>query len=173
LKYNIGDLVCEFIVRKIPLPPARDFSSVPRLIVVRSFDVNRPGQDVSDLQGGVLAGGSILQGVIKVGADIEVCPGIVTKQEDDSGNPTMVCSPIYSKVSSIYAEQNDLQYAVPGGLIGVGTRIDPTLTRADGLVRQVLGLKGKLPDVFSEIEISYYLLRRLLGVKTNDGGKQA
>merc|ERR1712137_1223354 len=57
LKYNI-DVVCEYIVRKIPLPP-RDFTSVPRLIVIRSFDVNRPGQDVSDLQGGV-AGGSIL-----------------------------------------------------------------------------------------------------------------
>merc|ERR1711966_562394 len=40
-------------------------------------------------------------------------------------------------------------------------------------VGQVLGLKGQLPDVFSEIEISYYLLRRLLGVKTSDGGKQA
>ena len=170
LKYNI-DTVCEYIVRKIPLPP-RDFTSVPRLIVIRSFDVNRPGQDVSNLQGGV-AGGSILQGVLRVGDEIEVRPGIVTKQEDDNGNTTMVCSPIYSKISSLYAEKNDLQFAVPGGLIGVGTRIDPTLTRADRLVGQVLGLKGQLPDVFCEIEISYYLLRRLLGVKTSDGGKQA
>lgn len=170
LKYNI-DAVCEYLVRKIPLPP-RDFTSVPRLIVIRSFDVNRPGQDVSNLQGGV-AGGSILQGVLRIGDEIEVRPGIVTKQEDKDGNPVMVCSPIYSRISSLYAESNDLQFAVPGGLIGVGTRIDPTLTRADRLVGQVLGLKGALPDVFSEIEISYYLLRRLLGVKTNDGGKQA
>eukprot|EP00542_Grammatophora_oceanica_P019334 CAMPEP_0194032828 /NCGR_PEP_ID=MMETSP0009_2-20130614/5682_1 /TAXON_ID=210454 /ORGANISM="Grammatophora oceanica, Strain CCMP 410" /LENGTH=479 /DNA_ID=CAMNT_0038673383 /DNA_START=39 /DNA_END=1478 /DNA_ORIENTATION=+ len=171
LKYNI-DAVCEYIVRKVPLP-TRDFTSVPRLIVIRSFDVNRPGQDVSNLQGGV-AGGSILQGVLKVGDEVEVRPGIVTKQEDaTTGNTVMVCSPIYSRISSLYAESNDLQFAVPGGLIGVGTRIDPTLTRADRLVGQVLGLRGKLPDVFSEIEISYYLLRRLLGVKTNDGGKQA
>jgi len=85
----------------------------------------------------------------------------------------MVCCPIYSKISSLATENNELQYAVPGGLIGVGTRIDPTLTRADRLVGQVLGLRGKLPDVFCEIEISYYLLRRLLGVKTSDGGKQA
>eukprot|EP00529_Nitzschia_sp_RCC80_P023435 CAMPEP_0113477556 /NCGR_PEP_ID=MMETSP0014_2-20120614/20269_1 /TAXON_ID=2857 /ORGANISM="Nitzschia sp." /LENGTH=476 /DNA_ID=CAMNT_0000370655 /DNA_START=80 /DNA_END=1510 /DNA_ORIENTATION=+ /assembly_acc=CAM_ASM_000159 len=178
LKYNI-DVVCEYIVRKIPVPP-RDFTSVPRLIVIRSFDVNRPGQDVSDLQGGV-AGGSILQGVLRVGDEIEVRPGIVTKQqrsggedgEGGEGSTVMVCSPIYSKISSLYAESNDLQFAVPGGLIGVGTRIDPTLTRADRLVGQVLGLKGQLPDVFCEIEISYYLLRRLLGVKTSDGGKQA
>jgi translation initiation factor 2 gamma subunit (eIF-2gamma) len=30
-----------------------------------------------------------------------------------------------------------LQYAVPGGLIGVGLTVDPTLTRADRLVGQV------------------------------------
>ena len=170
LKYNI-DVVCEYIVHKIPVP-TRDFLSVPRLIVIRSFDVNKPGQDVSDLQGGV-AGGSILQGVLRVGDQIEVRPGIVSKSETADGAPTMRCSPIFSRISSLYAESNDLEFAVPGGLIGVGTRIDPTLTRADRLVGQVLGLKGQLPDVFSEIEISYYLLRRLLGVKTSDGGKQA
>jgi translation initiation factor 2 subunit 3 len=200
LRYNM-DIVCEYLVRKIPLP-LRDFTSQPRLIVIRSFDVNRPGQDVLNLQGGV-AGGSILQGVLRVGDEIEVRPGIVNKQHttsqesnsnaaaaDESGGDAdkekdgsggvsgekkqqMICNPIYSKISSLYAEQNDLQFAVPGGLIGVGTRIDPTLTRADRLVGQVLGLKGQLPDVFSEIEISYYLLRRLLGVKTSDGGKQA
>jgi translation initiation factor 2 subunit 3 len=167
-KYNV-DVVCEYLIHKIPVP-VRDFTSVPRLIVIRSFDVNKPGQDVSNLQGGV-AGGSILQGVLRVGDEIEVRPGIVSKS--DGGDGAMRCSPIYSKISSLYAESNDLQYAVPGGLIGVGTRIDPTLTRADRLVGQVLGLKGQLPDVFAEIEISHYLLRRLLGVKTSDGGRQA
>ena len=85
----------------------------------------------------------------------------------------MACTPIFSKIITLYAESNDLQYAVPGGLIGVGTKIDPTLTRADRLVGQVLGLKDNLPDVFIEVEISYYLLRRLLGVKTQQGAKQA
>lgn len=183
LKYNM-DILCEYLVRKIPLP-VRDFTSQPRLIVIRSFDVNRPGQDVEHLQGGV-AGGSILQGVLRVGDEIEVRPGIVHKKaatevvkkngdEEEGGEPEtiMVCTPIYSKISSLYAETNDLQFAVPGGLIGVGTRIDPTLTRADRLVGQVLGLTGQLPDVYSSIEVSYYLLRRLLGVKTSDGGKQA
>ena len=81
--------------------------------------------------------------------------------------------PIFSKIVSLYAEKNDLMFAVPGGLIGVGTVIDPTLTRADRLVGQVLGLKGKLPEVFIEVEISFYLLRRLLGVKAADGSKGA
>jgi len=38
----------------------RDFTSPPQMIVIRSFDVNKPGSEVDDLQGGV-AGGSILQ----------------------------------------------------------------------------------------------------------------
>ena len=43
----------------------RDFTSDPRLIVIRSFDVNKPGAEVNDLKGGV-AGGSLLCGVLKV-----------------------------------------------------------------------------------------------------------
>jgi translation initiation factor 2 subunit 3 len=165
LRYNV-DVVCEYIARQLPIP-VRNFTAFPRLIVIRSFDVNKPGEDVQSLKGGV-AGGSILEGVLKVGDEIEVRPGIVTKDSD--GN--MQCTPIYSRIITLYAEQNELQYAVPGGLIGVGTKIDPTLTRADRLVGQVLGLRDHLPEVFTEIEISYYLLRRLLGVKT-DGSKQA
>jgi translation initiation factor 2 subunit 3 len=138
------------------------------MIVIRSFDVNKPGCDVEALQGGV-AGGSIMQGVLKVGDEIEVRPGIV--QKDGEGKYTV--RPIFSKIVSLYAEKNDLMFAVPGGLIGVGTVIDPTLTRADRLVGQVLGLKGKLPEVFIEVEISFYLLRRLLGVKAADGSKGA
>ena len=50
--------------------------------------------------------------------------------------------------------------------------IDPTLCRADRMVGQVLGSVGALPDIYIEIEISYYLLRRLLGVRT-EGDKKA
>lgn len=46
--------------------------------------------------------------------------------------------------------------------------IDPQLTRGDRLVGQVLGSKGSLPSIYTEIEINYFLLRRLLGVKTDD-----
>lgn len=165
LKYNM-DVLCEYIVNKIPVP-VRDFSSAPKLIVIRSFDVNKPGSEVDDLKGGV-AGGSIIRGVLKLGQEIEVRPGIVSK--DDAGN--MVCRPIFSQVLSLYTEANDLQFAVPGGLIGVGTLIDPTLCRADRMVGQVLGSPGGLPDVFTELEINFFLLRRLLGVRT-EGDKKA
>lgn len=58
LKYNI-DAVCEYIVKKIPIPE-RNFISPPNMIVIRSFDVNKPGSEVDDIRGGV-AGGSILK----------------------------------------------------------------------------------------------------------------
>ena len=142
LKYNI-DAVNEYIVKRIPIP-VRDFLSDPRLIVIRSFDVNKPGAEVDELKGGV-AGGSILTGVLRVGQEVEIRPGIVTK--DNAGRNK--CQPIFSRIMSLHAENNLLSFAVPGGLIGVGTRIDPTLCRADRLVGQVLGAVGKLPKIYT------------------------
>jgi len=161
LKYNV-DAVLEYMVKRIPIP-LRDFSSDPRLIVIRSFDVNKPGSEVDDLKGGV-AGGSILRGVLRLGMEVEIRPGVMTK--DSNGRHR--CRPIFSRIVSLHAENNQLEFAVPGGLIGVGTKIDPTLCRADRLVGQVLGAVGKLPKIFTELEISLFLLRRLLGVKTED-----
>uniref|UniRef100_A0AC35TZ37 Protein-synthesizing GTPase n=1 Tax=Rhabditophanes sp. KR3021 TaxID=114890 RepID=A0AC35TZ37_9BILA len=165
LKYNIS-VVCEYLCKKVPVP-IRDFTSAARLIVIRSFDVNKPGCEVETLKGGV-AGGSILRGILKVGQAIEIRPGIISKSSDGK----VQCRPIYSRVVSLYAEKNELQYAVPGGLIGVGTQIDPTLCRGDRLVGHILGAVGTLPDIYTEIEISYFVLRRLLGVRT-EGGKKA
>lgn len=65
LKPN-ADVLCRLLGDKEKIPiPMRDFTSEPRLIVIRSFDVNKPGCEVDDLKGGV-AGGSILRGVLKV-----------------------------------------------------------------------------------------------------------
>jgi translation initiation factor 2 gamma subunit (eIF-2gamma) len=50
----------------------------------------------------------------QVGQEIEVRPGIVSK--DNEGK--LQCRPIFSRIVSLFAEQNDLHYAVPGGLIG-------------------------------------------------------
>lgn len=104
------------------------------MIVIRSFDVNKPGRGIEDLKGGI-AGGSILQGVLKVGDDIEVRPGIV----EVFPNGKMSCRPIKTKVTSLSAEKNDLLYAIPGGLIGVGTLMDPSYTIADSLVGNIIG----------------------------------
>ena len=140
LRYNI-DVVAEYITNHIPVP-VRNFTGEPKMIVIRSFDVNKPGEEVQDLRGGV-AGGSILQGVLRLGQEVEIRPGIVQR----GANGVVKCVPLFSRVVSLFAEGNDLQYAVPGGLIGVGTLLDPTLTRADRLVGQVLGTRGAAVDL--------------------------
>ncbi|EKV19761.1 hypothetical protein PDIG_01020 [Penicillium digitatum PHI26] len=165
LKYNI-DAVNEALVQTIPIP-LRNFEATPHMMIIRSFDVNKPGAEIDELKGGV-AGGSILTGVVKLNDEIEIRPGLVTKDEQGK----IQCRPIFSRIVSLFAEHNDLKFAVPGGLIGVGTRVDPTLCRADRLVGFVLGHRGRLPAIYTEIEVNYFLLRRLLGVKTADG-KQA
>ena len=50
----------------------------------------------------------------QVGQEIEVRPGIVSKTQDGK----IQCIPIFSRIVSLFTEQNELQYAVPGGLIG-------------------------------------------------------
>merc|ERR1712048_74396 len=97
LKYNV-DVVCEYLCTLVPIPP-RDFTSNPQMIIIRSFDVNKPGEEVQNLKGGV-AGGSILKGGLKVGEEIEIRPGIVSK--DASGRS--VCKPIRSRIMSLAAE---------------------------------------------------------------------
>ncbi|XP_059282887.1 eukaryotic translation initiation factor 2 subunit gamma-like [Lycium ferocissimum] len=165
LNYNI-DAVCEYIA-KIPIPK-RDFVSPPHMVVVRSFDVNKPGCGIDDMKGGVV-GGTITKGVLKVNQMVELRPGIRGKNAD--GKP--ICKPIYTRIMSLFAEQNKLQFAVPGGLIGVGTSMDPALSRSDMLVGQVLGDFGTLPEVYIELKIrKIKLLRRLVGVEKNDLGEQ-
>ena len=149
-------------------PGSRSGPEITVVFLSRSFDVNKPGSEVEDLKGGV-AGGSILRGVLKLGQEIEIRPGLVSKD----GEGKLTCKPIYSRILSLFAEQNDLSYAVPGGLIGVGTKVDPTLCRADRMVGQVLGAVGHLPNIYTELEISFYLLRRLLGVRTEGDKKGA
>lgn len=54
-----------------------------------------------------------------MGQEIEIRPGIQAK--DANGEP--ICRPIKSRIISLFAEQNDLNFAVPGGLIGIGTNV--------------------------------------------------
>ncbi|KAH0709431.1 hypothetical protein KY284_010858 [Solanum tuberosum] len=163
--YNI-DAVCEYIT-KIPIPK-RDFVSPPHMVVVRSFDVNKPGCGINDMKGGVV-GGTITKGVLKVNQIVELRPGIIEKNADGK----TIFKPIYSRIMSLFSEQNKLQFAVPGGLIGVGTSMDPALSRSDMLVGQVLGDVGTLPEVYIKLKIrKIKLLRRLVGVEKNDFGKQ-
>lgn len=163
LKYNI-DVVIQYL-SKLPIPK-RDFKSPPRFIVVRSFDVNFPGEESQNLKGGV-AGGTLIRGILKIQEVVEIRPGIIIKNQNGQTKIT----PILTRIVSLMAEKNNLIYAIPGGLIGVGLKIDPFLTKGNRLVGRILGHPGKLPDIFIKIVVKCHLLRRLLGVRQKQGTK--
>lgn len=134
------------------------------MIIIRSFDVNKPGTSIDDLQGGVV-GGSIIEGVLQIGMNVEIRPGHLYKDTDGQ----IRCRPIKSKIVTLKAEENHLLYAVPGGLIAAGLMIDPSMTRNDRMVGNVLGVEGKLPEIFTEISVQFSMMKKLLGVSTQGG----
>ena len=151
------DAVVEHIVKTLPIPN-RDYVAPAKMIVIRSFFTNKAGEDVRNLKGGI-AGGSILQGCLKVGDDVEIRPGVLEKIDNKP-----VCRIRRSKVVSLKAEENELAYAVPGGLIGVGLTLDPSLCRNDKLQGQVLGQPGTLPEIYLSFTVHFTLFKHLLGV---------
>jgi translation initiation factor 2 subunit 3 len=159
-KYNV-DYLLQLLSSYVPLPN-RDFSSSFQMIVIRSFDINKPGSNIDELKGGV-AGGSILKGVIKIGDEVEIRPGRVEK---NSNTGALSCTPLFSRVISLLAENNQLLYAIPGGLIGAGLNLDPYLCKGDKLVGNIIGKPGDLPSVYEELIVDYHLLKRLVGVQS-------
>lgn len=154
-KANI-DLLIQTIEERIPTPE-RDLTKPPRMHVARSFDVNRPGTRPEDLVGGVI-GGSLLQGKFSVDDEIEIRPGVHVSKEGKRR-----WQPLTTKIVSLQAGYEFLQEAGPGGLIGVGTKLDPSLTKSDSLVGSVVGEGGELPPILEELEMDIHLLKRVVG----------
>ena len=146
------DKLIETLEREIPTP-ARDPNLPARMFTIRSFDVNYPGTEPENLQGGVL-GGTLKQGRLTVGEEIEINPGLET-----GGRWT----PLHTKIASLHAEKTSLQEAGPGGLIGVGTLLDPSLTKADRLAGSIVGEVGKLPPTVQSLELEMHLMERVVG----------
>lgn len=137
--------------------PTRDVHSEPRMIVIRSFDVSRSGAPAKEVKGGV-AGGSLIKGILRVGCEIEVRPGLIFRERnEDTGNNEFYYKPLKTTVTSLFTERTSLTMAIPGGLIGLGTSLDPALTKQNRLVGQVIGLN--LPDVYDELKLKYRLIR--------------
>ncbi len=152
-KLNIDALI-QAIEDVIPTPK-RDAKLDPLMYVVRSFDVNRPGAEISSLSGGVL-GGSLTRGELKVGEEIELRPGMV---DERSGKFV----PIITKVSSLQTGAGATEKVGPGGLVAVGTHLDPTYTKGDQMVGSVIGKPGSLPETLEHITLDVNLLETAVG----------
>ncbi len=139
--------------------PKRDPTKPARLYVARSFDVNMPGMTIEKIRGGVL-GGSLLQGKFKVGDEIEIRPGMKIEQ-----GGKVSYEPIHTFISSLMSGSTPVNEVGPGGLVGLGTMLDPTLTKADSLVGSVVGKPGSLPPTRVELKLKVTLLDRVVGTK--------
>ena len=151
------DMVIQAIENMIPTPP-RDVKKPALLKIARSFDVNRPGASPDNLKGGVI-GGSLSQGLLHPGDKLEICPGRLVESE---GRKQWV--PLETKVVTLLAGSAEQEEITPGGLVGVGTMLDPVMTKSDTLVGQVAGEPGKLPPVKNSFIMEMRLLERVVGV---------
>ncbi|MDP7141219.1 MAG: translation initiation factor IF-2 subunit gamma [Candidatus Woesearchaeota archaeon] len=156
-KVNIRPLI--EVIEKTIKTPKRDSKETPLMVVARSFDINKPGIKPKDITGGVL-GGSLKRGVLKVGQEIEIKPGRITEEKNQTVN-----KPIIAKITGLKSGGASVKDVKPGGTIGILTSLDPSIVKSDYLTGSVVGLKGKLPDVWYEFEIEPHLLERVVGSK--------
>lgn len=148
------DVLIQEILNRIPTPK-RDVKKPARMYVARSFDVNKPGTLPEDLKGGVL-GGSLIQGVIKVGDEIEIKPGIKSNGE---------YTPLRTEVASLMHGGKAVKKVTPGGLVGIGTKLDPSYTKSDGLSGSLVGIPETLPPTLYELLFEVHLLQRVVGTR--------
>jgi len=152
------DALIEAIQEKMPTP-RRDQSVSARLSILRSFDVNKPGTESDDLTGGVV-GGSVLQGLFKKGDEIEIKPGIKVESSGKTKYETLIAG-----VTSLQAGGGDAKQIHPGGLVAIGTNLDPSVTKSDGLVGNVVGKTGSLPPTLERVPLDVKLFEKAVGTE--------
>ncbi len=153
---NIDKVLKE--IAKIEIPE-RNEKSKPVFLVARSFDINKPGKEISKLNGGIL-GGILKKGKLKVGEKIEIKPGLLVKKNNQQEYQT-----ITTKILSLHQGSQSLKEITPGASISIETSLDPTLTKTDALTGCIASLKGNLPEITNKIKIKYKLFEEVLGIE--------
>lgn len=119
--------------------------------IIRSFDINKPNTDIDQLKGGVLGGTVRGERGYKLGDRLEIRPGLIT------GRKTYRI--LETEIQSIFSEQQKCTDMARGGLYGIGTKLDPTLTKSDRLVGCLIGRPEELPPVVTEIEMKILCMK--------------
>ena len=156
-KLNV-DVLIEALEKHVPTPK-RDVAAPPKMFVLRSFDVNKPGTQAKDLVGGVI-GGSIVQGVFKVGDEVEIRPGIGA----ESGGKVRY-QPVTTTIQSLQTGGGSVKEATSGGLVAIGSTLDSSLTKSDGLVGNVVGRLGTLPESSDKLTLDVELFEKAVGTE--------
>jgi len=156
----------QFLVESIPNPinlKLREKINLPlKVSIIRSFDVNKPSTPVYKIVGAVV-GGTIKSGNLKIGHKVKIVPGVVLANGQ--------YHPIEAYIETLKTDTTSLEVAYPGGLIGIGLSIDPTLSKEDRLVGNfIIGINDKTNKIFKTCTINYskYNLETNLDIKKGD-----
>lgn len=154
-KLNIDALI-EAIQINIKTPE-RSKNSEPLMHVLRSFDINKPGLPIGEVKGGVI-GGSLIQGDFETGDEIEIRPGLYDEKKGKY-------DPIMSKISSLGTGAGIVQVVKPGGLVALGTTLDPYIVKSDSLIGSLVGLPNSLPPDIYDVTIELNLFETAVGTQ--------
>jgi len=135
--------------------PVRDESSDTVMHVLRSFDINKPGTKIKNLKGGVI-GGSITQGKLSVGDEIEIKPGLINPKKKSYQS-------IQTEIVSLGTGAGIVDEVKSGGLVAIGTKLDPSLSTSDSLIGSVVGKPGTLPENSTEAKLKISLFDTAVG----------
>jgi len=130
--------------------PKREEDKDAVMHVLRSFDVNKPGAKIKTIKGGVI-GGSLTQGVLNIGDEIEIKPGILNEKKKSY-------EPIQTEIASLGTGAGTVEIVKPGGLVAIGTKLDPSLTRSDSFIGSVIGKPDTLPpnSLTANVEVNLF-----------------
>ena len=145
-------------IAEIPIKK-RNLKEKPIFIVARSFDINKPGTVPENLKGAVL-GGTLKQGVLKVGDEIEIKPGRFIK---DTGK----YETIKTKIIGLSRGSEQRKELTPGGSTSIETELDMSLAKGDALSGRVASLAGKLPEIANSVKVKFKLFEEVLGLSGN------
>lgn len=150
------DKIYEAIVN-VPIPEKNE-NATPIFIIARSFDINKPGTKPSDLHGAVL-GGTLKQGKLKVGDEIEIKPGRIVKEANQIHYYTLK-----TKAIKLFNGSKQVDELLPGGSMSIGTELDMFLGKSDALAGNVASLTGKLPEMTTSLNVKYELFPEVFGI---------
>ena len=154
IKYIINSIMTLFN----PTDLSNKYNDKPLFRISRSFDINKPGTDWNNVNGGIV-GGTLIKGTLKINDEIEIRPGIISNNKWNS---------IKTKIISIKSDNIKLDTIVSGGLVGIGTLIDSFYCKNDLLIGNIIGLVDNLPNVYTNIDILINIVDTNLIINKND-----
>jgi translation initiation factor 2 subunit 3 len=152
------DILLEAIENFLPTPKTLEKEEL-KFTIARSFDINKPGTEIQKMTGGIL-GGTINSGKLKINQEILISPGL---KEDNKG--VISWKPIKTKITNIVSGSESVKEKGPGGSIAIETELDPSLSKTDSLVGNIVTTVSQPPKILRDLNLKTNLFENVLGTK--------